>query len=184
MKHCADTKTPCIPFLGIHLQDLTFNDDGNVNTFQNGMINFRKRIFWANLVRMIQTLQEVSYNFNKIPHIFDGLYHIIGYSENQLDSMVESIKKGSSLDLGSNLGVRISNQTKVSKDQKLFVIKLEEQATTWIMKRVEIWERWIENFHSEEKDIISDQGKGFLSFSEVFFQSKALRLLFNTTLEQ
>ena len=44
--------TPCIPHLGIFLQDLTFLEDGNPDQL-NGMINFQKRIKLAERIRYV-----------------------------------------------------------------------------------------------------------------------------------
>lgn len=38
---------PCIPFLGVILTDLTFLEDGNPSTTKDGLINWQKRLFYA-----------------------------------------------------------------------------------------------------------------------------------------
>ncbi len=38
-----DSSTPIVPYLGVHLTDLTFLADGNVDTLPNGHVHFHKR---------------------------------------------------------------------------------------------------------------------------------------------
>ncbi|GAA5805684.1 hypothetical protein HPULCUR_011207 [Helicostylum pulchrum] len=60
---------PCIPFLGIYLQDLTFIEDGNPDFLRksNNLINFAKRHKAAEVIREIKQFQSFAYNFHSIP---------------------------------------------------------------------------------------------------------------------
>jgi len=51
---------PCIPYIGIYLQDLTFIDDGNPDTVGN-LINFGKRMLTYKVISEIQRFQQVGY---------------------------------------------------------------------------------------------------------------------------
>lgn len=59
---------PCIPFLGIYLQDLTFIEDGNSNYLKKtqDLINFAKRMKTAEVIREIQQYQSVSYSLQPV----------------------------------------------------------------------------------------------------------------------
>lgn len=59
---------PCIPFLGIYLQDLTFIEDGNNNYLKKtqDLINFAKRMKTAEVIREIQQYQSVSYSLQPV----------------------------------------------------------------------------------------------------------------------
>ncbi|KAI9243744.1 ras guanine nucleotide exchange factor domain-containing protein [Phascolomyces articulosus] len=55
---------PCIPFLGVYLQDLTFMEDGNPNVLKNtDLINFGKLAKTSEVIREIQQYQSTPYPF-------------------------------------------------------------------------------------------------------------------------
>ncbi|KAI8967027.1 ras guanine nucleotide exchange factor domain-containing protein [Mycotypha africana] len=62
---------PCIPFLGIYLQDLTFIEDGNPNLLKTSkdLINFAKRAKTAEVIREIQQYQTIGYYLRTVPEI-------------------------------------------------------------------------------------------------------------------
>lgn len=62
---------PCIPFLGIYLQDLTFIEDGNPDYIkkQTKLINFAKRQKAAEVIREINQFQSPPYTFHSITEL-------------------------------------------------------------------------------------------------------------------
>ncbi|KAI8093459.1 ras guanine nucleotide exchange factor domain-containing protein [Halteromyces radiatus] len=62
---------PCIPFLGIYLQDLTFIEDGNADYLKTSkdMINFAKRAKTAEVIREIQQYQSTYYQLTPVDEI-------------------------------------------------------------------------------------------------------------------
>ncbi|KAI9302013.1 ras guanine nucleotide exchange factor domain-containing protein [Cunninghamella echinulata] len=62
---------PCIPFLGIYLQDLTFIEDGNQDFIKKseGLINFAKRQKCAEVIQEIKQFQSSSYTFHVVPEL-------------------------------------------------------------------------------------------------------------------
>lgn len=62
---------PCIPFLGIYLQDLTFIEDGNADYIQKStrLINFAKRQKTAEVIREINQFQSLPYVYQVIPEL-------------------------------------------------------------------------------------------------------------------
>ncbi|KAI8089435.1 ras guanine nucleotide exchange factor domain-containing protein [Halteromyces radiatus] len=64
---------PCIPFLGIYLQDLTFIEDGNPDYLKKaeGLINFAKRQKCAEVIQEIKQFQSPPYTFHVVPELQD-----------------------------------------------------------------------------------------------------------------
>ncbi|KAL0088558.1 ras guanine nucleotide exchange factor domain-containing protein [Phycomyces blakesleeanus] len=62
---------PCIPFLGIYLQDLTFIEDGNPDFLKasNTLINFAKRQKTADVIREIKQFQSPPYPLQALPRL-------------------------------------------------------------------------------------------------------------------
>jgi son of sevenless-like protein len=62
---------PCIPFLGIYLQDLTFIEDGNADYLKTskGLINFAKRAKTAEVIREIQQYQSTYYQLTPVDEL-------------------------------------------------------------------------------------------------------------------
>ena len=71
LKFIHSVNPPCIPFLGIYLQDLTFIEDGNTNFLRksNQLINFAKRMKTAEVIREIQQYQSSPYFLNAVPEL-------------------------------------------------------------------------------------------------------------------
>ncbi|KAL9049133.1 MAG: hypothetical protein Q9162_007374 [Coniocarpon cinnabarinum] len=61
---------PCIPFFGVYLTDLTFIEDGMSSTIRKTeLINFAKRAKTAEVIREIQTYQNVNYPFRAVSEL-------------------------------------------------------------------------------------------------------------------
>ena len=60
---------PCIPYLGMFLTDLTFIEDGNPDTTKEGLINFTKRRYVAQVILEIQQYQQIPYCLKPVPII-------------------------------------------------------------------------------------------------------------------
>jgi hypothetical protein len=66
----TESAPPCIPYLGVYLQDLTFIEDGNPDTLPPyGLINFAKRRQVCNAIRSIQDFQQKAYNLQEVHQI-------------------------------------------------------------------------------------------------------------------
>ena len=62
-----------VPYLGIHLQDLTFIEDGNKDFNANGLVNFKKRGLLSEAILEIKKYQQQPYTFIPVPEIADYL---------------------------------------------------------------------------------------------------------------
>ncbi|CEO98851.1 Ras-GEF domain-containing protein [Plasmodiophora brassicae] len=63
----AEMKTlepPCVPHLGLVLQDLTFIDDGNPDRHQHNMVNFQKMCIMADRIGWIRDCQRIPYRID------------------------------------------------------------------------------------------------------------------------
>lgn len=74
---------PCIPFLGIYLQDLTFIEDGNPDYLKksSNLINFAKQQKSAEVIREIKQFQSPPYIFQYVPEIQDFIKHHLDHSK-------------------------------------------------------------------------------------------------------
>lgn len=54
---------------GVFLRDLTFIEDGNPNTVEDGQINFEKTKLLGSVIRGVQQYQQYPYTIRKIPSI-------------------------------------------------------------------------------------------------------------------
>ncbi|XP_072153251.1 guanine nucleotide-releasing factor 2 isoform X2 [Bemisia tabaci] len=61
----AETQPPCIPYIGLVLQDLTFVHIGNSDFLSEGIINFSKRWQQFNIVENMKRFQKATYNFKE-----------------------------------------------------------------------------------------------------------------------
>ncbi|KXN69700.1 cell division control protein [Conidiobolus coronatus NRRL 28638] len=75
---------PCVPFLGVYLTDLTFNEDGNPNYMPKlpHLINFGKQAKTAEIIREIQGYQNSHYNLDAVAEIQDYLTDQISKAKN------------------------------------------------------------------------------------------------------
>ena len=56
-------------FAGVFLRDLTFIEDGNPNTVEDGQINFEKTKLLGSVIRNVQQYQQYPYTIRKVPSI-------------------------------------------------------------------------------------------------------------------
>ncbi|KDR09115.1 guanine nucleotide-releasing factor 2 isoform X2 [Zootermopsis nevadensis] len=61
----AETQPPCIPYIGLVLQDLTFVHIGNNDLLPEGSINFSKRWQQFNIVENMKRFKKGTYSFKK-----------------------------------------------------------------------------------------------------------------------
>lgn len=61
----AETQPPCIPYIGLVLQDLTFVHIGNSDLLPDGSINFSKRWQQFNIVENMKRFKKGTYSFKK-----------------------------------------------------------------------------------------------------------------------
>ncbi|CEJ00846.1 Putative Ras GEF [Rhizopus microsporus] len=84
---------PCIPFLGIYLQDLTFIEDGNPNFLKgSNLINFAKRAKTAEVIREIQQYQSIGYPFKPVEEIQGFIWENLHSSRDEDQLYNESLK--------------------------------------------------------------------------------------------
>ena len=69
---------PCVPYLGVHLSDLVFVEQGNSDFLPspsgNGeVINFAKRLMWATIIQEVEVFQKQPYNLVRFPSVAEFL---------------------------------------------------------------------------------------------------------------
>jgi len=74
---------PCIPYLGVHLSDLTFIEEGNPDKLENGFVNFFKCRMVAEVIKEVQQFQQQPYNLTAVNEISGPLtsHKVVSESE-------------------------------------------------------------------------------------------------------
>ncbi|EDS29152.1 guanine-nucleotide exchange factor c3g [Culex quinquefasciatus] len=89
----GETNPPCIPYIGLVLQDLTFVHIGNPDTLQDGSINFSKRWQQYHIVVNMKRFKKGSYQFKKNEKIIGFFDNFENYlDEDAMWQISESIK--------------------------------------------------------------------------------------------
>eukprot|EP00732_Lithocolla_globosa_P000412 Lithocolla_globosa_v1_NODE_122_length_6074_cov_8.352550.p4 type:complete len:249 gc:universal NODE_122_length_6074_cov_8.352550:772-26(-) len=68
-----DRTIPCVPYLGVHLGDMVFIEEGNKDFVSNGMINFSKCYQVAKVVGEVLRYQDVSYSFMLVEEVEEAM---------------------------------------------------------------------------------------------------------------
>jgi len=83
---------PCIPYVGLVLQDLTFVHIGNPDTF-DGKVNFAKRWQQFNILDNLMRFKKKTYPFERKEEIIKFFGDFVDYwSEDQMWTVSETIK--------------------------------------------------------------------------------------------
>lgn len=91
---------PCMPYIGMHLTDVLFIEDGNKDKTSNGLINFTKRRLLGGVIRDIQVYQQMPFDLTEQPMLttrlstpkFRDLDSLLDISQ-QLEPPVQKKKK-------------------------------------------------------------------------------------------
>ncbi|XP_074654092.1 uncharacterized protein LOC141908130 [Tubulanus polymorphus] len=89
----AETEPPCIPYIGMILQDLTFVHIGNPDLLPDGNVNFSKRWQFFNLLDALRRFRKCDYPFkrhSKIILMFNNFDDVL--CEESLWQISETIK--------------------------------------------------------------------------------------------
>ncbi|XP_077298400.1 guanine nucleotide-releasing factor 2-like isoform X2 [Arctopsyche grandis] len=99
----AETQPPCIPYIGLVLQDLTFVHIGNSDLLQDGSINFSKRWQQYHILENMKRFSKAQYTFKKNERIiamFNGFDDVL--NEEAMWQISEAIKPRGSRKNNSN----------------------------------------------------------------------------------
>lgn len=89
----AETQPPCIPYIGLVLQDLTFVHIGNSDLLPDGTINFSKRWQQFNIVENMKRFKKGTYSFKKHERIITFFNNFSDFlCEEAMWQISESIK--------------------------------------------------------------------------------------------
>jgi hypothetical protein len=155
MESILGSGEPAIPYLAVHLSDLTFLEDGNPN-FVDDLINMQKRHLIGKQIGPLEKLQTRPYTtFTKNPKLRPFLTRMEGYQETALDHLVEKViaECASSADgtvHGDARGPSFENLSKRS-DQ---VHMLEAEAQQTGEARTQVWKEWFLR--------VSERGQDFM----------------------
>ena len=89
----AETQPPCIPYIGLILQDLTFVHIGNPDLLADGHINFGKRWQQFHILENMRRFQKCHYQFKRnerVVSFFNDFNDVLG--EESMWQISESIR--------------------------------------------------------------------------------------------
>lgn len=89
----ADTQPPCIPYIGLILQDLTFVHIGNADFISEGCVNFVKRWQQYNILGAMKRFRKTPYHIqpaDKVLNFFNDFNEYL--SEEEMWTISETIK--------------------------------------------------------------------------------------------
>lgn len=78
----ATQPPPCLPYLGVHLTDLTFMDENPDN--YGHLINFSKRTLIFNIISLLQQYQQTAFNLQPVHQILNYLQKLHGSDDQEL----------------------------------------------------------------------------------------------------
>ena len=81
-----DANPPIIPYMGVHLSDLTFIDEGNPDKLGR-LINFGKRKLVSKVIAGLQQYQASPYNLDTVPRIVKLVSKKLNYTDDDLYKM-------------------------------------------------------------------------------------------------
>jgi len=67
------TSPPCVPYIGVYLQDMVFIEEGNQTWNDEGLLNFDKMSIFAKILQQLRTFQQTPYQLFPIPFLQDFL---------------------------------------------------------------------------------------------------------------
>ncbi|GAB6018402.1 Rap guanine nucleotide exchange factor (GEF) 1 [Chamberlinius hualienensis] len=89
----SETEPPCIPYIGLILQDLTFVHIGNGDVLPDGSVNFVKRWQQFNILETMRRFRKCQYNFKPCDRIIAFFNHFDDHlSEEAMWQISEHIK--------------------------------------------------------------------------------------------
>jgi len=108
---------PCVPYLGVYLNDITFIEDGNISNLNEELINFEKIQMLSNIILKFKKLNSTTYSFRFEPTIHDYLNQSLQLTEDEI--FEESYKRESRVNTESS-------KTKSKKKKNVFGFILPE----------------------------------------------------------
>lgn len=145
MESILSAGEPAIPYLAVHLSDLTFLEDGNPN-FVDDLINMQKRHLIGKQIGPLEKLQARPYTtFVKNAKLRPFLAQMEGYQETALDRLVEKViaedagtDGTQSGDGGAGRGPSFENLS--NRSEQVHMLEVEAQRTG--EARTQVWKEW------------------------------------------
>lgn len=82
---------PCLPYVGVYLQDLVFLEEGNTDKIGD-LINYEKIRMHAKILKELQTFQKTGYSFEEDENLMPALRRLLAMPEEMLYKHSQSIE--------------------------------------------------------------------------------------------
>lgn len=158
MESILSSGEPAVPYLAVHLSDLTFLEDGNPNYVED-LINMQKRHLIGKQIGPLEKLQSRPYTtFQPNLRLKTYLSSVEGYQETALDHLVEKIiaEEGNASGgaPGGAGGGSSSASFKGPSNKTEMVQMLESEAQTSGDSRSQVWKEWFLRFSERGQDFL------------------------------